>query len=70
MSLRKAINAKCKDCIYDDVAAGTWLQQTSLCRAKSCPLYEVRPQTKAPIPENVLRYYQVVKLGTSQDFVL
>jgi|GEM_PF-950831 len=65
-SLRKAINDKCRDCIYDDLAAGTWLQQVSLCNCPKCPLYDVRPKTKALIPDNVLRYYQVVKLDVSQ----
>jgi len=66
LSLRKSINNKCKDCIYDDLAAGTWLQQVTLCNAKSCPLFNVRPQTKAEIPENVLTYHQVAKTLTSQ----
>ena len=66
MSLRKAINGKCKDCIYDDLAAGTWLQQITLCSSPDCPLYRVRPKTKAPIPENVLIYYGIAKTGTSQ----
>ena len=66
MSLRKAVNDKCKDCIYDDAAAGTWRQQVTLCSSPDCPLYEVRPQTKALIPENVLIYYGIAKTGTSQ----
>jgi hypothetical protein len=67
MSLRKAINAKCLDCNYDRLAAGTWLQQVTLCSANSCPLHKVRPQTKSTIPESVLSYYGI-KLVTSQDF--
>ena len=27
MSLRKAIDQKCKDCTYDSTAPGTWRQQ-------------------------------------------
>lgn len=43
-SLRKAINAKCKDCIYDPLSGlGTWRQQTEACPAKTCPLWPVRP---------------------------
>ena len=68
-SLRKSINGKCRDCIYDDLAAGTWLQQVTLCSSLDCPLYRVRPQTKASIPENVLTYYGIAKTGTSQDLV-
>lgn len=44
-SLKKAIEAKCKDCTYDHCAAGSWRQQTELCRVYSCPLWEVRPIT-------------------------
>jgi hypothetical protein len=57
MSLRKAINQNCKDCVYDEIAAGTWRQQVTLCSAKSCALYAVRPKSTRPIPESVLSYY-------------
>jgi len=66
MSLRKSINGKCKDCIYDDLAAGTWLQQVTLCPDDSCPLYDVRPQSKSRIPDNVLSYYGIKSID-SQD---
>jgi hypothetical protein len=58
-SLRKHINDFCKGCIYDCAAAGTWLQQVTLCSVTSCKLYDVRPVTKRPIPETVLNYYFV-----------
>ena len=46
-SLRKAINAKCKDCIYDPLSGlGTWRQQTEACPAKTCPLWPVRPVSR------------------------
>lgn len=43
MSLRKAINTKCKECIYDENGKGTWRQQVEACTAYECPLYPVRP---------------------------
>ena len=43
MSLRKAIDAMCKDCIYDDQDKGTWRQQVAACTLKTCPLHPVRP---------------------------
>ena len=44
MSLRQAINEKCKDCIYDPhCGGGTWREQVAQCSAVSCPLWEVRP---------------------------
>ena len=58
MSLRKAINAKCKSCVYDELAAGTWLAQVTLCSILRCPLFEIRPTTDK-IPESVLKYYGV-----------
>jgi hypothetical protein len=44
MSLRKAINDKCIECIYDPIGGpGTWRQQVEECTSKSCPLFPVRP---------------------------
>lgn len=42
-----AINAFCKQCIYDRHAAGNWRQQVEACGACSCPLYEFRPKSSA-----------------------
>jgi hypothetical protein len=66
MSLRKAINKNCKNCVYDKIAAGTWRQQVTLCGVNSCALYDVRPKSTRPIPESVLSYYGV-DLGEYQD---
>jgi hypothetical protein len=46
-SLRGAINAKCRECIYDSVAAGNWREQVSGCSSANCPLYPVRPVSSA-----------------------
>jgi len=43
MSLRKAINEKCKDCIYSPSNPGTWRQQVTICSVLDCPLWENRP---------------------------
>ena len=44
MSRQKAINAKCKDCIYDPKSGlGTWRQQVAGCTCTDCPLYPYRP---------------------------
>ena len=56
MNLRKRIDEKCKDCIYDPTAPGTWRQQVLLCSAKSCPLRGVRAKPTSPIPESTLRW--------------
>ena len=46
MSLRNAINLKCKDCIYDPEVEGGWIQQVSLCELSACPLWEHRPHPR------------------------
>ena len=43
MSLRKAINAMCKECIYDPGSDGTWKRQVAECVSRECPLFNVRP---------------------------
>ena len=46
-SLRLAINAKCKECIYDPIAGGgKWRKQVSECASLACPLFDVRPKSK------------------------
>jgi hypothetical protein len=43
-SLRAAINAMCRSCIYDPVAGrGNWRQQVTACTATSCALFRIRP---------------------------
>lgn len=42
--MRAAINAKCRECIYDPLSGmGTWRQQVAACTAPNCPLYPLRP---------------------------
>lgn len=46
MSLRAAIDAKCKDCIYDPKSGlGTWRQQVEGCAIRTCSLWPVRPKS-------------------------
>ena len=42
-SLRAAIDAKCKSCIYDPLAGGTWREQVQGCSSADCPLHPFRP---------------------------
>jgi hypothetical protein len=56
-SLRKAINAMCKDCTYDEYDKGTWRQQVAACTITICPLHEVRP-----INENYDNTYLTMEL--------
>ena len=43
MSMRKAINDKCKSCGHDDHAPGTWREQIAQCSVISCALWSLRP---------------------------
>lgn len=48
LSMRQAINAKCKECIYDPLAGlGAWRQQVEACASVNCPLHPVRPTSTA-----------------------
>lgn len=51
-SMRKAINDKCRDCIYDDCVTGTWRAQVEACTIEDCPLWNVRPRTTATAAAN------------------
>lgn len=42
-SMRAAINAFCKGCIYDKTQPGTWRQQVEACTAPKCALFQFRP---------------------------
>lgn len=43
LSMRDAINAMCKQCIYDPLSRGTWREQVAGCSSSSCPLHALRP---------------------------
>ena len=59
MSLRKAVNAKCRQCTYDPLDAGTAAQQISVCIDSDCPLHSVRPITTKRLPISLLEAYRV-----------
>lgn len=47
MTRQQAINAKCRDCIYDPASGlGNWRQQVGACAIESCPLWPYRPRSK------------------------
>lgn len=43
MTMRKAVEAKCFECIYDPLDTGTKHQQVEDCTSPNCPLYDYRP---------------------------
>ena len=62
-SLRAAINAKCKECIYDPGSGGgTWRQQVEACTSPKCPLYPVRP-----VSEGYSGREQTIATDSEQD---
>lgn len=58
-SLRQAINAKCRECIYDPLGGGTAAQQITCCTLSDCPLYLVRPITATTLPVRLLDRFNV-----------
>lgn len=43
----QAIAAKCKDCIHDPAASGNWKEQVGACACTDCPLWRLRPVSRA-----------------------
>lgn len=43
LTRQQAINANCKDCLYDKAEQGTWRMQVEACTIKTCPFYSYRP---------------------------
>ena len=50
MTRQQAINAKCKDCIYDPEDVGTWRQQVERCELTACSLWQYRPKSRSKHP--------------------
>lgn len=66
MSRTKAINEKCKDCIYDQKAPGTWREQVEDCKSEhTCALWPYRPISIATV--NSERKTRVVDSGIDID---
>jgi hypothetical protein len=59
MSLREAVNKKCRDCAYDPLDAGSAAQQIACCISMDCPLHPVRPVTAKIIPRSLLDAYHI-----------
>jgi len=61
MSRQQAIDAMCKECIYDPANGnGTWRKQVQECSSVGCPLYPYRPVPKVSkggeMPEGLRKY--------------
>jgi hypothetical protein len=47
-NLRKAIDGKCKDCIYDRHQPGRWREQVFKCTISTCSIWPVRAGATPP----------------------
>ena len=43
MTRQAAIAAKCRDCIFDPMAKGSWKEQIADCASSPCALHPFRP---------------------------
>ena len=68
LSLRQAVDAKCKDCIYDPGSGnGGWREQVAGCSSSNCPLHCVRPlpvKAKNPAAERKKDFAAVLVAST------
>lgn len=74
LSRKQAIDAHCRDCIYDPANGGTWRQQVTLCSCRDCDLWPWRPVSASDLPESLLNAYSVTDAekpqfrGPTRDF--
>lgn len=77
ISLRRAINEKCKDCIFDpQCGGGRWREQVAQCSARNCPLWPVRPApSSGPFanpprdPDTVTREWLTAPVGEAKSAI-
>ena len=50
MTRQQAIDAKCRECIYDEYADGTWRMQVEQCELTACALHPYRPKSRSKAP--------------------
>jgi len=57
-SLRAAIDAKCKSCIYDPGSGnGSWREQVQACSSANCPLHPLRPLSRSKMRGDCVGLY-------------
>ena len=60
-SLRKAIDAHCRDCCCDPLDKGTWRQQVQACGIYDCSLQPFRPISGKPLPERLMKHWRLLE---------
>ena len=61
MTRQEAIDAKCKECIYDPEEDGTWRQQVKACDIDACALHSYRPMPYKPRNHAVQPEYKTIR---------
>ena len=61
MTRQEAIDAKCKECIYDPDEDGTWRQQVKACAIDTCALHPYRPMPYKPRNQAVQPEYKTIR---------
>ena len=67
LTRQQAIEAKCKDCIYDPLDDGTWRQQVGRCEITDCALWVYRPR---PYPKRSADFHAVQPENETNDSTL
>lgn len=69
-SLKKCIEAHCKNCTYDKLVEGTWRAQVEACTVRSCALWPVRPLTMETVIANRKGGGKVIPIEIDVDSVV
>lgn len=67
VSLRHAINERCKGCIYDPLSRGSWREQIAACNNTGCALHAVRPVPRPCIVDGHICRVEVAKVRERVD---
>ena len=67
MTRQEAIDAKCKECIYDPEEDGTWRQQVKACAIDTCALHPYRPMPYKVRNQPVEREYKTIEVKAMGD---
>ena len=62
-----AIAAKCRECIYDPMSAGTWREQVAACTSANCPLHDLRPVPRSCMAGRFINREAVAALRVRLD---
>ena len=66
MTYKESLIEKCRDCNFDELSAGTFLEQTAACICASCSLHEKRPMPKGYRIDGVI---DTAKLAALREWI-